>query len=243
MTKLRKIRITSEILDTFPAVMIGVVRAHKINNQGAQPKLQAELRQATELALQAVGSNPPSRHPRIACWREAYRSFGVKPKKYHSSIENLVRRVAKSGPPRSINKLVDLYNVVSLTHLMPVGGEDLDQIEGDLVLRYATESDSAALLLGESEPRRATPGEVIYCDSVGPVCRRWNWKEADRTKLTEETTSAVLVIEALPPVTRPDLEKALTHLTDLIARYCEGETRISILDAENPALQLPAQGT
>ena len=190
------------------------------------------------LSDSALGAAPPSQHPRIACWREAYRSFGVKPKKYQSSIENLVRRVKKSGSPRSINKLVDLYNVVSLTHLLPVGGEDLDRIQGDLVLRYATEEDSPALLLGESDPRRATPGEVIYCDSVGPVCQRWNWKEADRTKLTEETTSAVLVIEALPPVVRPILEKALADLAESVARYCGGESQIDILDAENPALPL-----
>ena len=61
-------------------------------------------------------------HPHIHCWREAYRSFGAKPKKYLSSIENLVRRTLEGEPIRPILPLVDIYNAVSLEHLLPVGG-------------------------------------------------------------------------------------------------------------------------
>lgn len=67
-------------------------------------------------------------HPHIAPWREEYRQFGAKPKKYRSSIENLIRRISKGEEIRHINKLVDIYNIISLKYVIPVGGEDLDKM-------------------------------------------------------------------------------------------------------------------
>ena len=116
-----------------------------------------------------------------------------------------MRRTLKGEPIRPILPLVDIYNAVSLEHLLPVGGEDLDSIEGDLRLTRASESEPPVRLLGEAEERAPKPGEVIYTDDRGAICRRWNWKEADRTKLTESTRTAVLVLEALPPMTEYEL--------------------------------------
>ena len=60
----------------------------------------------------------------------------------------------------------------------------------------------------------------------------WNWKEADRTKLTEETRRAVLVVEALPPVGRDELETAVAELAGLIGRHCVGKTVTATLDRD-----------
>lgn len=38
---------------------------------------------------------------------------------------------------------------------------------------------------------------MIYFDEQGAVCRCLNWREVQRTMLTEETKDAVLVIEAI----------------------------------------------
>jgi DNA/RNA-binding domain of Phe-tRNA-synthetase-like protein len=88
----------------------------------------------------------------FACWREAYRRFGAKPKDHPSSIENLVRRVSKGHSLRHVNRLVDLYNAISLKHLVPAGGEDLDAIDGDVELAFAGDAEPTVRLLGE--PRR-----------------------------------------------------------------------------------------
>jgi DNA/RNA-binding domain of Phe-tRNA-synthetase-like protein len=79
---------------------------------------------------------------------------------------------------------------------------------------------------------------VIYKDDLGTICRRWNWKEVDRTKLTEDTHNAVIVIEALPPVSRDSLQQALAELSDLVKKFCGGEVRTTILDNQNPNLTL-----
>jgi len=160
-------------------------------------------------------------------------SFGAKPKDYPSSIENLIRRVRKGHHVPHINLLVDLYNTISLRYIVPVGGEDIDKIEGDVELTFATDHEAPVRLLGESEERPPRPGEVIYKDSISTICRRWNWKEADRTKFSEQTTNGFLVIEGLPPVDRPLVERAIDELSALIATYCGGRVSTGIVNSGN----------
>ena len=44
------------------------------------------------------------------------------------------------------------------------------------------------------------PGEVVWRDDAGVTCRRWNWRQTTRTRLTTATTRAVFVLDALGPL-------------------------------------------
>ena len=94
-------------------------------------------------------------------------------------------------------------------------------------------------LLGEPEARPPKPGEVIYRDRAGAICRRWNWKEADRTKLTEATRNAVLVVEGMPPVTRDELAAALEELAKRVRERCGATVAVvtAVLSRERPAFE------
>ena len=229
-----KLRIDAAIFDAFPDVLVGVVAFQGVRNAGESAELAELLRAEEDDAVRRLnGAGAPiTENPRVAPWREAYRKFGAKPKDHPSSIENLLRRVLKGHRLTHVNRLVDLYNAVSLRHFVPVGGEDLDAVDGDVELRFATDHEPAVRLLGEpaESSRPPKPGEVIYADRVGALCRRWNWKEADRTKLTEATTRGFLVVEGLPPVDRPRVEAALADLAALVAAHCGGIQRTLVLD-------------
>jgi DNA/RNA-binding domain of Phe-tRNA-synthetase-like protein len=235
-----RLRISDDIFRAFPDVLIGVAAFSGVNNAGSSEEVTAALRAEEDRAAAAFAGAAIPDHPRIAPWRAAYRAFGAKPKDHPSSIENLVRRVSKGTRLPHISKLVDLYNVVSLRHVVPVGGEDLAAVEGDVELAFAGESEPAVRLLGEPPELSRPPkkGEVIYRDRAGALCRRWNWKEADRTKLTEQTRDGFLVAEALPPVRRGELEAALADLANMIRSHCGGRVRIAILDDRNPEASL-----
>ena len=226
------LRVSDDIFRVFPEVLIGVVAFAGVRNGSESVGPLAMRRVEEERAAAAIAGVSIPDHPRIACWRAAYRLFGAKPKDHPSSIENLVRRAVKGQRLSSINPLVDLYNAISLKHLVPIGGEDLDKVDGDVELAFATDAEPAVRLLGEPEARPPKPGEVIYRDRAGALCRRWNWKEADRTKLTEETTRGFLVVEALPPVGKGDIKAVLGELASLLQAHCGGRTRTSILDRE-----------
>jgi DNA/RNA-binding domain of Phe-tRNA-synthetase-like protein len=230
--------IADTIVDDFPEVVLGVLILHDIDNSQDRAEIKEMLRHAEAALPGKFDGTPVIEHPYIATWRDAYRKFGAKPKDAPSSVENLTRRVLNGATIGHINNLVSLYNTISLRHILPIGGEDLDKIVGDVRLTRAGNEEPAVFLLGEKEARPPHPGEIIYKDEAGAICRRWNWKEADRTKLTQETKNAFLVIEALPPVPRHLVETALHELADGVKQYCGGTVATAFLDKDNREIKL-----
>ena len=150
----------------------------------------------------------------MAAWREAYRAFGAKPQRTRNSLEALLRRAA-SGLPR-VNRLTDLYNAVSVLHQVPLGGEDLTRYSGAPRLVRATGTEPFDTVAdGAAVIEHPDPGEVVWCDDAGVTCRRWNWRQARRTQLGEDTTSALFILDALDPMTDEALHAAAD---DLVAR-------------------------
>lgn len=231
-------RVDSEIFNKFPGLNIGVVVAKGINNTGSDDLIRKLLRDEEVSARNHLAISDLSTDPKIVIWQEAYRLFGTKPKEHRSSVENLYRVVLSGNSLRQINKLVDIYNLISLKHRLPVGGEDLDQIRGDIELTFAKGAEPPTLLLGDQEPRPPHPGEVIYKDKTSAICRRWNWREADRTKLTERTKNCVLVIEGLQPVTQQDIEIATKELTSLIGKFCGGSIAWFVINQLKPEVEI-----
>jgi DNA/RNA-binding domain of Phe-tRNA-synthetase-like protein len=151
------------------------------------------------------------------------------------SVWAVTKRVVKGGELPTINDLVDLYNYICLKYVVPVGGEDLDKCEGEIELMYAS-GDDKFMEIGGIENNPPEKGEIVYKDDAGVLCRKFNWKEADRTKLTEDTKNAVIVIEVLPPISRETLEKAVSEFKDLVQKYCGGTSESFILDVNNRIL-------
>ena len=218
----------------FPDARIGVVIARELAfTQAERPEIAALLADAAATAAAALGDDIAA-HPAIAPWRRAYQTFGVKPSKYRSSIESLLRS-ARAQRVRSVNPLVDLYNTVSLTHLLPCGGEDLAAVRGDIRLELASGGEHF-VPLGSQEVEPPQPGEVIYRDDVGVICRCWNWREAERTKLTPATTDAFLCIEALSPSSEPQLRAACVALAALAHTHLGAHTTMELLSRARPTI-------
>ncbi|HET8598793.1 MAG TPA: phenylalanine--tRNA ligase beta subunit-related protein [Segeticoccus sp.] len=178
----------------------------------------ALLRTAEEAAREALADRSVPELPHVAAWREAYRAFGAKPQRTRNSLESLLRRAA-SGLPR-VNRLTDLYNAVSVRHQLPLGGEDLTRYAGPPRLVRATGTEPFDTVAdGGTVIEHPDPGEVVWCDDAGVTCRRWNWRQARRTQLRDDTTTALFILDALGPLTdealRSAAEDLATHLTRL----------------------------
>lgn len=231
------IRVSPDIFSDYPGVIVGVVVAHNVNNSVVQADVK-QLRQQAQANLRMhFTPNRLAEHAYIIPWIAAYKHFGAKPKKHIPSVLNLGQRALQGSMP-SINCLVDMYNIVSLKYLLPAGGEDLDTILGNIELTKAGENEKAINLLGDNSPTRPEVGEVIYKDDNGAICRRWNWKEAERTKITSQTSNAIFVIEGLPPVDRNTIEMAINDLAQMIERYCGGTATVAILDESQQQIVL-----
>jgi DNA/RNA-binding domain of Phe-tRNA-synthetase-like protein len=172
------------------------------------------LVRAEASARSLLSQQPVDLVPHVAAWRDAYRAFGVKPQRMRNSLEALLRRAATDGLPR-VNRLTDLYNAVSVLHLVPVGGEDLPSYAGPPQLVRASGAETFDTAVGGAAViDHPEAGEVVWCDEDGVTCRRWNWRQGRRTRLRDDTTSALFIFDALDPMTDDPLHAAVRELIE-----------------------------
>jgi DNA/RNA-binding domain of Phe-tRNA-synthetase-like protein len=177
------------------------------------------LHAAEASAREALRDPVADQLPHVASWRDAYRAFGAKPQRTRNSLEALLRRAAGAGLPR-VNRLTDHYNAVSVLHQLPLGGEDLTRYTGSPRLVRASGAEPFDTVAdGEPVAEYPDPGEVVWCDAVGVTCRRWNWRQARRTQLRDDTTAALFILDALNPFTDDQLVAAADDLVDHLTRF------------------------
>jgi len=226
-----KLRVDSQIFKTFPGLNLGVIIARQIDNTGSADEVSELIRKREKEIRENFDTETLSQEFKIESWRKAYSAFGAKPKKYKSSVESLYRMILKGVDLRPINKLVDIYNYISIKHMIPAGGDDIAKVDGDIILRFAR-GDESFTALNSDEIETAKEGEVVYADDKEVLCRRWNWRECDKTKMTEETREVALVVEGLPPVTKQEVTEILDDFRQLIIKHCGGEVETVVLDQD-----------
>lgn len=224
--------------ELFPQTEVGVVIAKGIDNseegnEAVRSELIQLLEDANQEAKKYITAPVFSENQVISVWRKAFQMFKTK-KGVRSSIEALLKRIEKGNEVGSINPLVDLYNCISLRYGLPCGGEDIDTFAGDLRLTV-TQGGDRFLALGDEEYDVTLPGEVCYLDEEGAVCRCWNWRDGQRTMLTEDTKNAILIMESVDPARKEALEAAIAELSKWVPQFLGGEATAVILTKDKPA--------
>lgn len=228
--------------ELFPQAAVGVVVVEGMKPTAQIPQedvdaIAALLDRANIDAERHLTSDTISENAPVKAWREAYRLFKTK-KGARCSVENLLKRVLKGKPVGHITPAVDIYNTISLTYALPVGGEDLHAIEGDLRLKV-TDGGDAFLPLGEEADDPTLPGELAYIDDAGAVCRCWNWRDGQRTALADSSANAILVMECADPARTGDLNDALDEFAQLMERYLGASIEVrAVVDRAHPEVVL-----
>ncbi|MFJ5533692.1 B3/4 domain-containing protein [Streptomyces sp. NPDC093261] len=220
--------VSDEVRALAPGFTHVAIEAHGLVNGPSNEGTSELLDEAARRLAIRLDGRAPHEDPHMDAWRAAYTAFGAKPSRTRNSAEALARRaLSDAGLPR-INLLVDVYNAISVAHLIPVGGEDLALIQGAMWLVRATgEEEFTTVAGGEATVERPEPGEVVWRDEAGVTCRRWNWRQGPRTRLTEESTSAVFLLESLAPMPVADVERAGAELAELLEKFSPG-ARITV---------------
>jgi len=205
-----------EIWRDFPELVPGVIAAGGITPDADVAEPVAGY---TKVAMDRLAAAPESEFPEIQAWRRAFGRFGVRPTQYRCASEALLRRLRREGTLPSLHPLVDLCNAISAAFATPIAVLDVDQIGGDLQVRYATGDERYLTFGGEVE--YPAPGEVIYADSAGQAhARRWTNRQSGASAVRESTSSVLIVAEALhgtAPADMPRLVAAVT--TELTAAW------------------------
>ncbi|MEA2453872.1 MAG: hypothetical protein QOI45_134 [Thermoleophilaceae bacterium] len=210
-----EVRVDPAVHAAHPDYVALVLVASGIANGPTDAGSDAQLA-AAEAHLRSSGLAKAPDHPHIAAWRAAFSAFGAKPSRYPTSAEALIGRVLKGRPLPRVNALVDLYNSVSVRHVVPLGGEDADRLKGPLRLSIATGDEPFDPRADGSDVEHAAPGEIVWRDDRGVTCRRWNWRQGRRTQLTDATTRAFFVFDRLDGLAVDGLHQAADMLSDLL---------------------------
>jgi DNA/RNA-binding domain of Phe-tRNA-synthetase-like protein len=230
--------IQKELFDLLPDLTIGVVVALGVDNTRPSKEIEVLLTQAMDELKRTVMAGKPQDHPRIKPWREAFSKLGISGSKFPSSIESMARRVLKGDVLPRINPLVDLYNSVSLRFLVPMGGHDLDTLEGDLGLRFA-EGWEPFTPMGGGEAVIVPKGELVYRDNREILTRNWVWRQCDKDKTTEKTKNIFIPIDVLGEVGSERSGEIIQELSQLIPTTLGGTIFSTVLHRESPSCSLP----
>lgn len=227
--------IEQAVFERFPEFRRVVVVARDVNNGLAVPALAERLR-TEETRVRGDEFADFRARPELGAWCEAFRAMGLNPNRFPPSVVNLVKRVRSGKDLPYINALVTIFNCISLKYLLPCGGDDRNAVQGNLYLGLAKGTETY-VPLGQPEVSEIPPaGEVIYYDSatLDVFCRALCWKNGDRSKLTAETTHAVINVDAMMPVSLPQARTAAEELAGLVRTHTGAVTTIHELSPETP---------
>ncbi|MFC6063065.1 B3/B4 domain-containing protein [Streptomyces ochraceiscleroticus] len=210
------------VADAFPDTLIALVTATGLRGHESWPDTAAALADLERQLADGAWQPADETDPRIEAWHTAYRSFGTNPRRIRPSVDALGRRMAKKGTLPRINPAVDSYNAVSVRHGLPAGAFDLDQVTGDVEIRYADGSEEFTPLGEPENVENPKPGEIIYADTTGVLTRHWNHRDAHRTRVTEDSTRVTFVLETLRATRDGHLLKtAAEELQGLLTPHAE----------------------
>ncbi|SDJ48651.1 B3/B4 domain-containing protein (DNA/RNA-binding domain of Phe-tRNA-synthetase) [Frankineae bacterium MT45] len=208
---LERATVHPDVVELRPDYRVLLIAVDGIRPAPSDEHSETLLRAAEDHARTVLEHQPVEQLPHVSAWRDAYRAFGAKPQRTRNSLEALLRRTT-TGLPR-VNRLTDMYNAISVTHSIPLGGEDLDHYTGPPRLLRATGTEPFLTTAnGDTITEHPEVGEVVWADNAGVTCRRWNWRQTTRTQLRDTTTAALFILDALDPCTDDDLHYAANDL-------------------------------
>lgn len=229
----------TEIMPSFPNCRVACVMLEGGRIAPARsPALAAYVSAQEAEARRRFADLELSQIPGVAAWRSAYRGFGIKRTSYRSSVERLVKRVLAGDALPTINGFVDLYNAISLRHVLCLGADDLAGVTGDVAFRFSRPGDTfldMGAADGDDPNDPPKQGEVVYADDDHVLCRRWNWRQDARTAVTPQTQRVLVTVQSNG---WGDVEAAADELARLAAEHFGMSARIAVVDAGRPAAEL-----
>lgn len=227
-----KFIIEDKMFDNYPNLEVGIIVCKNVDNSTIDESFYDEFSKEKEKVITKFRDVALAEYPVISEWRKVYKSFGEK--KARSSIEALIRRTINGNEIPRINPLVDIYNMISIKYELPCGGENLDKIDSDIVLGFASGNEKF-VELGSSEEETVNEGEIVYRFNDTVICRNFNYRESDITKLDNDTKNCVLVIEN---ILDGNLLDALDELKLLVEKLLDANCEIHILDKNNKSIDM-----
>lgn len=203
--------------------------------EGIHPKvnLGSRLESWYQRARERLDHGPESEMPEIAAWRRAYSQMGLKPTKYRSAAEALLRRFKRENDLPRLHPLVDFCNAVSIAFALPVAVFDLAGVDEYIEVRHARGTENYLAFNGKIE--QPAQEEVILCDAADHAHgRRWTFRQSRQSTVSPTTTKVLVICEALHETAREDVSTVMDALAETITALWSPPLCRAILTADTP---------
>ena len=158
-----------------------------------------------------------TKDPLIHSYRVWHWTYGMDPTKKRGSSEAVLRRVLQGENLWRISDLVDIANLASAYHKIPIGLIDASKIEGQLTLRRAKKGEIFFRIGGETIECRGR--EIVLADDIGIICYGYAIHDSERSKVTRESQEVLLLHYGTITATKEIMEAAVSFTTDMIKRW------------------------
>ena len=197
------------------AVALGWLEADGLHGEPLGEAFAAERDESIRDLLRRCAGRPAADIPGVAETRGMFHRLGVDPTKSRPASEALLRRVLQGKGLPQIRAAVDVCNLASLEHQLPLGLYDRAHVKGPIYARIGRPGEGYE---GIRKGRVNLAGRPLLADDDGAFGAPT--ADSARTQVTDDTRGLLAVIYS--PAERPSqhLSLMLARLADLLARHC-----------------------
>jgi DNA/RNA-binding domain of Phe-tRNA-synthetase-like protein len=224
---------SSEIKKQFPQIVSGAMMVDAIRmDVDAEPYLQTWY----QAARNRLKAQTESQMAEISAWRQAYSQMGLKPTKYRSAAEALLRRFRREDNLPRLHPLVDYCNALSLAFAIPVAAFDLDRVAAYIEVRHAKGTEEHLAFGGKTE--HPATNEVILCDALDHAHgRRWTFRQSWQSIVTPKTKKVLVLCEAMHASADADVPVLMDKLAEGIGALWSPPQKCGIITAASERLE------
>lgn len=232
-----KISIDKELFTEFPEARIGYLTAN-LNVRESDPYVEG-VKKMLERKMNDIGISADTmmNHPDVYRWRWIFGAMRVKPSKFKSSLEALLRRLFK-GDMWNVSSVVDLYNCISVLNLKPVGAYDAEKLKGNLALRRGRAGEKFCPLGSGGSTVAVDPSNVVYADDEKVCCWLWNYRDARETAVSAGTRRVLFIVDHAFDTEWRSVEQTIADLAGELKQIGAEITGSGAVDAGNPSADI-----
>lgn len=206
-------------------VKIKAVVIEGINNKEISEEYEVWRKEKVASLIEKYKDYDIKADPVIEGFYELHQEVGVPRRKNLPASENLIRLLTKREELISINKAVDIYNILSIESKLCLGAHDIDKVDGNVTLKI-TDGTEKFLPLGSEELKPIKAGEYSFVDDNNDVVCWLDIRQVDKTKVTEDSKNVLYLIIGNKETKDEDLEKVTNDLILLTTKFASGKATI-----------------
>jgi len=157
--------------------------------------------------------------PVFRSYRDLYWTFGMDPTKLRVSSEAVLRRVLKGQNLWRISDVVDIINLASAYHKIPIGLIDESKLKGDLIIRTAIKGEVFQRIGGKTIVCRGR--EIVVADNDKIVCFGYATHDSELTMITKTSKRVLVLLYGAEVVSRTMMNEALRVTLDMIDQWLD----------------------